>query len=316
MCINIWLIGASLMAEEYAKILNDLNVSFIVIGRGEKSANNFRKKTGIDVFVGGLDFFLLQNPQPASHAIVTSGIEQLGVLTAALLNYGVKNILVEKPGALTLQEIIRNEHLAQKKNAKVYIAYNRRFYSSVNKVKEIANEDGGITSFHFEFTEWSHIIENIPKLPEIKSEWFIANSTHVIDAAFYLGGMPSEWSAYSGGELTWHRPSIFTGAGMTNQHILFSYCANWEAPGRWGIEIMTAKHRLYLKPMETLQIQNIGSVAMEPVILNDQLDKSYKPGLYLQTKCFIEGVNNDSLCSVSEQKKHWEIYLQIKGIGL
>lgn len=301
------------MAEEYAKVLNDLDIPFIVIGRGEDSANNFRKKTGIDVFVGGLEKFLLRNPMPASHAIVASGIEQLSAITIFLLNYGVKNILVEKPGGLTFQEIIASEDLARKKNAKVYIAYNRRFYSSVDKVKKIADEDGGITSFHFEFTEWSHIIENISKLPEIKSEWFIANSTHVIDTAFYLGGMPLKWSAYSGGELAWHKPSIFTGAGITKRHALFSYCANWESPGRWGIEIMTHRHRLYLKPMETVQIQNIGSIAIESVELDDLLDKNYKPGLYLQTKCFIEGSDDKRLCSVSEQKKHWEIYLKMKG---
>lgn len=309
---HVWLIGASQMAVEYAKVLKDLGVGYIVIGRGENSARSFKEKTGVDVIIGGLNKFLLQTPQPATHAIVSSGIEQLGAVTNCLLSYGVKNVLVEKPGGLTYQDIVSIEHLSREKKAKVYIAYNRRFYSSVIKAKDIIKDDGGITSFHFEFTEWAHVIENTPKLPEIKSEWFIANSTHVVDTAFYLGGMPEEWSAYTSGELSWHTPAVFTGAGSTNRNALFSYCANWGAPGRWGVELMTRKHRLYLKPMETLQIQNIGSVILVPVDLDDELDKKYKPGLYLQTKDFIED-SDRYLCPVKEQKECWEIYMRMKG---
>ena len=57
---------------------------------------------------------------------------------------------------------------------------------------------------------------------------------------------------------------------------LFSYQANWNAPGRWGIEILTSQHRLYLRPMEKLQIQNTGSVDISEVEIDDQLDKEFK----------------------------------------
>lgn len=314
MCTKVWLIGASLMAEEYVKVLTALSVPFVVIGRGESSAEKFKKNTGVDVFVGGVEKFLLKKPEVASHAIISSGIEQLGLLTTSLLNYGVKHLLVEKPGGLSLQDVTANDNLAKKQNARVYIAYNRRFYSSVNKAKEIIDKDGGLVSFHFEFTEWSHVIETIPKLPIIKSEWFIANSSHVIDTAFYIGGIPQEWSAYSGGELSWHKPSVFVGAGKTDQLTYFTYCANWEAPGRWGIELMTRNHRLYLRPMEMLQIQKNGSVVVEPVDIDDRLDNEFKPGLYLQTKSFIEGNKEDNLCTISQQKEHWDIYDRMKGL--
>lgn len=95
--------------------------------------------------------------------------------------------------------------------------------------------------------------------------------------------------------------SKFCVAGISTEGALFSYHANWEAPGRWVIEILTKKRRFLFKPMESLQVQILGSVAVNAVELDDTLDKDFKPGIYLQTKAFIE--NDDSrFCSIREQK--------------
>ena len=65
---------------------------------------------------------------------------------------------------------------------------------------------------------------------------------HVVDLAFYLCGKPDEISCYTTGGLNWHSAaSVFAGAGITKKNVLFSYNANWGAPGRWGVEIMTKK---------------------------------------------------------------------------
>ena len=119
---------------------------------------------------------------------------------------------------------------------------------------------------------------------------------------------------FSNGELSWHKPSNFSGAGISEKNALFSFQANWNAPGRWYVEFLTSKHRLYLKPMETLQIQDKGSVKIEPVNIDDSLDKQYKPGFYLETKSFIEG-NHSRLCSVADQYKHLNsVYYKIMGM--
>ena len=48
-------------------------------------------------------------------------------------------------------------------------------------------EDGGVTSFHFEFTEWSHQIQHLQKAPGVMDHWVLGNSSHVLDLAFHLG---------------------------------------------------------------------------------------------------------------------------------
>ena len=194
---NIWLIGAGQMAVDYHKVLNDLEVPFTVVGRGESSAKIFSERTGVRPFIGGLDNFLTTNPEKCTHAIVAVGVETLAYTTSLLLEYGIPNILVEKPAGLNKKEIRFVTKLPKEKNAKVYVAYNRRFYASVLKAKEIIEADGGVKSFNFEFTEWAHEIEPLKKAEGVKENWFLTNSTHVVDLAFHLGGKPKKISSFS-----------------------------------------------------------------------------------------------------------------------
>ncbi|PIW70462.1 MAG: myo-inositol 2-dehydrogenase, partial [Ignavibacteriales bacterium CG12_big_fil_rev_8_21_14_0_65_30_8] len=286
---KIWLIGAGPMALDYVKVVKDLDVEYLVIGRGEESASVFYNEAGIRPITGGLDAFLQKNPVSCTHAIVAVGVELLAKTTIDLLNYGIENILVEKPAGLNREEIEKVARLTAEKGANVFVAYNRRFYASVIRAKEIIEEDGGVTSFNFEFTEWAHTIEPLKKAPGVKENWFLANSSHVVDLAFYLGGKPREISCYTAGGLSWHpSSSIFAGAGVSENGALLSYQANWRAPGRWGIEILTKRHRLILRPLEKLHVQEIGSITEVLVNIDDQKDIEHKPGLFHQTKSFID----------------------------
>ena len=312
--IKTWLIGTGNMGKEYAKVLSALQEDYIAVGRGEESAASFEAMTGHPAVRGGLADFLQTRPAVPDRAIVAVNIEQLAAAALQLLDYGVKEILLEKPGFGNIADLEELTAAIDRTEGRVFLAYNRRFYSSVLKAEEIIRQDGGVMSFHFEFTEWAHTIkpENYAKV--VLDHWLLGNSSHVIDTAFFLGGHPREISCYRSGGLSWHpAASVFAGAGVSDHGALFSYCANWEAPGRWAVEILTKKHRLYLKPMESLQIQDIGSVAVNPVEIDDRLDKEFKPGFYLQTQAFIKG-DYARFCSVGQQKEHIEhFYLQMSG---
>lgn len=309
----IWIIGASTIAREYAKVLNALGYEYRIIGRGEENARTTEKTLACKVITGGIDTFLSTMPEKPDAAIVATNLRSLAPSTIALIQYGVRRILCEKPGFLFPCECEKVVKTAEKSNAEVYLAYNRRFFASVLEAERIIMEDGGVKSFYFEFTEWGHVIEKYHKPQDELSNWFYANSSHVVDLAFYLGGSPRKLNTYTGGEISWHKPAIYTGAGITDEGALFSYQANWNAPGRWGIEVLTHRHRLYLRPMENLQIQHIDSVAINPVEIDDHLDKKFKPGFYLETKAFLTR-DTQKLCSIEEQYRHLKtIYNKILG---
>ena len=310
--MSIWLIGAGYMAQEYAKVLNELAPEYEVIGRGEKSALNFESNTKHKVRKGGLTNALEISKSP-DQAIVAVGVEDLSNVAIELVHSGVKRILLEKPAGLNKKEVKDVREVAASYGVDIMVAYNRRFYTSTKVIKELIGKDGGATSCIFEFTEWSQVIEPLVKAPGVKESWFLANSTHVVDLAFHICGFPKEFTAWKKGSLSWHpSASRFCGSGVTEQDVLFNYHADWKAPGRWGIEVLTKKNRYILQPLEELQVVELGSLKILGIEIDDQKDKQFKPGVYNQLKAFLEA--DDSLfCSIEEQLQHIDIYNKIAG---
>ena len=314
---RVWLIGSGQMAEAYSQILTDQSVDYLVVGRGNKSAKTFEERTEIPVITGGVENALNSLPAPKK-AIVTVNIEHLFAVTEKLIRAGCNQIMIEKPGCLYQSELERLNALAENNRATVFIAYNRRFYSSVQKIKELAAADGGITSAYFEFTEWSHIIRDLTKGPGVQERWLQANSSPVLDMCISLIGYPAEgkWHSWHGGTLDWHPASArFHGSGLSEKGIPFSYHADWESPGRWGVEVLTRKRRYILRPMETLMCIAQGSVETEEVELNNEVDLRYKPGLFKQSEIFLSDDKEKQiqLCSLIDQIKAFPTYCRMAG---
>jgi predicted dehydrogenase len=311
---KVLLAGAGNMAAEYVKVLDALGAEAVIVGNRQASVDAFNEKTGKHAVAGGVAEFLKDNKNSFEFAIVAVNVNQLFEVTKTLINSNVKNILVEKPGGLKKSDMDELLKLADERHANVYIAYNRRFYASVEVAKKIIDEDGGLLSFNFEFTEWSHVIEKLTHPDEVMQRFFLCNSTHAVDLAFYLGGFPKELKCQRNGGLAWHKAgSVYSGCGVTERDIPFVYQANWEAPGRWSVEFLTKQHRLYLRPMEKLQIQNKGSVAIDFCEIDDKIDTDFKAGLYAQTKAFLTGEGAEKLCTLVAQRKHMDVYADISG---
>ncbi|OQS46747.1 hypothetical protein B0T49_13755 [Chromobacterium violaceum] len=311
------LIGSGPMAIEYAKVLKAQAREFLVVGRGVTSADTFTKKTGESVLTGGLDDAIASGRLPrATSAIVSVGVEALYETSVALLKFGVKHLLIEKPGLMRPDQIGPLQEAARLAGARVYIAYNRRFLASVRRAREIIAEDGGLTSFTFDFTEWGHEIKTLTKAPGVKELWALGNSSHVLDLAFHLGGAPKRLHATCAGALDWHPASaVFVGSGVTTADVPFAYHADWDAPGRWGLEFCTRRHKLIFRPMEKLQVMRKGSVQIEELAADEEdarLDAEFKPGLFRQVEAFY-AADTGALCTLDELGANLKHFCEIAG---
>lgn len=308
---KLLLVGAGNMAIDYAHVLNHLEQSFDTVCRTQKSANNFTEKTSKPCMIGGLDG--ISEFSGYEMAIIATPVLSIFDCAKTLIENGVTYLLIEKPGGIDEAQIAELNQISSKHNSKVFIAYNRRFYQSVQEAKKIIQEDGGGHTAQFDFTEWSHVIQGIDMPNELKKNWFLANSTHVVDLAFYLIGKPTELSAYQSGNLSWHKPSKFSGSGITDKNILFHYGANWESAGRWSLEITTAHRKLIFCPLEELKSQHKGTIAIINVENIDySKDKSYKAGIYEQTKAFLNR-EQGTLKPLEEQVNDFKFYNKILG---
>ena len=287
--MKVLLVGAGPMAVAYGAVLNALGVSWTVVGRGAASAAKFEAATGMRPVLGGLASYLESCPRPLDLAVIVAlPIPELAGAAQILAEAGVGRILLEKPAGLTVTEVDAVAQAAARTGVQIFVAYNRRFYASVYAARELIAQDGGVTSFHMEFTELVDRILASNKDRTVLSNWFLANSTHVIDLAFYLCGQPTQVTGITAGELDWHSAgAVFVGHGRTRAGAVFSWHADWSSAGRWGIDIRTPRRRLLLQPLETLAVQDKGSFSLAPHAIADELDRRYKPGLYREVEAFL-----------------------------
>lgn len=287
--VKVLLVGAGPMARAYAKVLNALSASWIAVGRGAGSAETFAKEIGVTPVIGGLAGYLWSHAGcQAEMAIVALPISQLAGATIELAKAGVRRILVEKPAGVTASEIGDVMETAARTGCDIFVGYNRRFYSSVDAARALIAADGGVSSFHFEFTELADRLRGTISDRAVLNNWLLANSSHVIDLAFNLCGAPATMSGAVSGALDWHPAgAVFAGHGQTQSGALFTWHADWTSAGRWGVDVRTARRRLILQPLETLAIQEKGSLAIAPCTIADELDRQFKPGLFRQVEAFL-----------------------------
>lgn len=323
---TIAIIGAGPMAQAHWQALHALGLKADIYGRGESSAAAFTKATGARVFRGNLSENLSQRQTPLRFVIIATGLEALAHATQTALTHGAQHILVEKPGGIDLQEI---KKLAKVPRANaIKIAYNRRFLPASRTVKTLCQEDGGITSLHFEFNENIPLITSLEQHnKKVKNNWFFANSTHIVDMAFFLGGLPSHIDksifahcVQAGTPATNSTPHLadmsYVGCGQyqcaqTQAVIAFSYLADWRSAGRWGIEICTRKRRFIMKPIETLMAIERGSFGAIPIPLQDEEPEDLKAGLYNMLKTFTQNPEHESFLSIAQQSDRLQAFSQI-----
>jgi N-acetylneuraminate synthase len=294
---TVYVVGTGYMAKEYVKSLLKLNKNIIVIGNTKKTCEDFEKLFNINVISGGFEQYKFR--EEPNFVIIATPIDSLINHMKIAISNNAKNILVEKPAGLDYNELNDVLKLADKTNIRV--AYNRRFHASVLKAKEIIKNDGGVTSFKFDFTELVDRIDFKKFSKDVLNKWIISMSSHLIDLAFFLVGKNVIFDNIAQfGKLAWHKYSIYSGSG-TCDNIPFVFNANWNSAGRWKLEINTKNNLLLFCPLEKLQITKRNCLNPEPVIIDTSDELEIKHGVYLQTKCFLEDPNNENLLSLKEQ---------------
>ena len=288
---DILLVGAGPMALAYAATLNALGRDYSVCGRGRDSAERFAQQTNVQPGTGDLRDQLEARATRPDCAIVATGILDLPDAARALLDHGVARILIEKPGAVDVETM--EALAAYDSHGRIRVAYNRRFLSSVAEARNLIVKDGGAQTVHFEFTELPDRVLSVGHSQKVLENWLLANSSHVIDLAFFLAGAQEDGSdvTVTGqaamGHLDWHSPgSRFVGCGQIGERTLFSYSSDWGSGGGWGVEATTPRRRLRLRPLESLTQQLCNTFAIDPVVLPDETD--LKPGLLGMLKAFLD----------------------------
>lgn len=310
---NVLLFGSGYMGAEYSRVLDTLDCDVTIIGRDEEKAKKLAEQYGFLALGGGIAALDGVDCSSVDLMIIALPIEILKDAAIECLKKGIRNILLEKPGAVDLKELheIKSN---MNKNTNLRIANNRRFYNSVRKLKVHIEMDGGAIGCFFDFTELEKYLLQSTKDRRVTERWGFANSTHVIDTAFFLIGKPIELLGARSGSWECH-PSgtVFAGHGKTAT-CLFSYFASWEGAGRWNIEIATRRGRYKLSPLEELQFCAKNQFTWQTLDFLDDDDTRWKPGLLKMTKAVLYGEDSmRNLPTIDEQIETCKLINKICG---
>ena len=309
---RVLLVGTGQHAREYAKVLRFLEQDFDIVGNRRETCEKISKELDVIALYGGVERNKESIIRNDYSCFINSGpAESLALSTQFLTSLGLKKGLIEKPAILDESDI-EIYNLIQDRS-QLFVGYNRRFYGSTRKVMKMIEEDGGITSFNFDFSEWPSRVENKESLSNReRSRWFFYNSTHIIDLAFYICGKPSRLYSTSSGKnkIKWHLSSSkWAGSGISCDDITFSYRSDWMSPSRWVIEIFTKNRKIVMCPIEEVKTFDCISMTFSDVAL-EKSDR-FKPGLLDQTSLFLSN-DYDSIKTLDDQISDYsDIFLKI-----
>ena len=326
---DVLLVGCGKMGMDYASVLAKLQVPYIAIGRSAAGVKKFQESTGHEAISGGLEFFLSQHPVPARAVVVilcvtisqTPSVVDLLLASNRSGQITISGMLLEKPLAVDYTQALEVVAKVSESHVTAYVAFNRRFYPAVQRLKEIIERDGGVEYVHFEFNEWEERFDKAVSAcllsPVEASNWEFVTNCHVIDMAFYLaGGAPQNVSCLSTtGNLQpieYHPKAVaYGGSASTTHGTLITWKAYYRLKAPWMVEVVTSKKIKYqLNPIETL-LQLDGAQA--EVVVGSQHDPGgLRPGLeplvqeFLCTLAQPGAQTNSGLVTLSE----FELMLQ------
>lgn len=246
-------VGYGKMGTQYVNVLRALRVPRITVcARSAAPLATLQGLEGIEAVAGGVER-LMRRPQPGEVAIVATPTLTLLEVTERLVALGYQHLLIEKPVSLWSRHIEHLAHRLERQGVEAVCAYNRVAYPSLLEARWRAQEEGGITSCTYTFTEFINRLDLTKYPPDETARWGIANSLHVVSMAHALIGFPATWHGHRAGSLPWHPTgAVFVGSGVSTQGIPFAYQADWGSTGRWSVEFHTPVSSYRLCPLEQL----------------------------------------------------------------
>lgn len=311
--IKVAVIGAGFMATEHMKAFNGLpNVKIVGIhSRSPDRAAKLAETYGTRVYSS---MALLHAEAQADLVVVT--VPELSMTAIAEECFAFPwTVLLEKPAGYDMVQATRIRDAA-KNRRDVYVALNRRAYSSTRQALAALASHSSQRFIRVLDQQDQRAAREIHGQPEIVAKNFMfANSIHVID---YL-------RVFGRGEITSVTPIVPWNPkkpGLVLAQVQFSsgdvglYEGIWDGPGPWAVSINTAEQFVEMRPLEQVSIQLRGTRKVtRPGIDSD--DSAYKAGLRYQAQQAVRAARGQpaELATLSDSWQSMKLVASIFGMG-
>lgn len=311
--VRVAFVGAGYMTSEHIKAfasLGDVEIAGI-FSRSEDRAAALAAPFGAIVARSVADLY-----ERTKADLVVVSVPELAMADLAIQCFTQPwVVLLEKPAGYNLGDARRISDAASQANAKAYVAFNRRAYSSTRgALEQLSDQDG--PRFIKVLDQQDQVAARIHHgQPELVAQYYMfANSIHLIDY----------FRVFGRGDIVAVTPIVAwtpDAPGMVVAKIDFSsgdigmYEGIWNGPGPWAVSISTPAKRIEMRPLEQAMVQLRDTRTQIPIETSDD-DKSYKPGLRYQAEQALLAVRGEDnrLATISDSLQSMKLVADIFGL--
>jgi len=191
-------------------------------------------------------------------------------------------VLLEKPVGYNLCDAEEIEAAARAKNRSVFVALNRRHYSSTQTVVRDLKELPGQRFIRVQDQEDQFQALQAGQPKTVVDNWMYANSIHVIDY-FLTFGRGKIYNVEP--IIPWNAddPNYVVAKVSFDSGDVGLYEGIWKGPGPWAVSVNTPEKRWEMRPLEQAAFQITGQRKLD-VVEAHPWDTQFKPGLRLQAE--------------------------------
>ncbi|PAV49232.1 oxidoreductase [Pseudomonas sp. HAR-UPW-AIA-41] len=313
--LKVAIVGAGYMASEHLKAFTATGEAKVV---GITSRTRPRAEQLVADFPGVVVYDSLEEMYRETLAdIVVVTVTELHMADVAKRCFQFPwLVLLEKPAGYNLADAEDIHAAALAKQARVYVALNRRAYSSTRQaVQRLADNDGPRFIKVLDQQD-QHAALTIYKNPPLMVEnYMFANSIHLIDY-FRVLGRGEVASVENICRWDPENPGVVLALVTFSSGDKGLYEGIWNGPGPWVVTVNTPSERLEMRPLEQVLVQRYGERRNEPLEI-DPMDSQYKPGLLFQARQTLHAARGEpaELASLEDALKSMELVAHIFNMG-
>jgi predicted dehydrogenase len=290
---KVAIVGAGYMAREHIRAFQDvpglqiMGIQSRTRARAEEIAARFHIPAVCD------SLSELYDTSRADLVVVSVPELEMNKVSRACFQYPW-SVLLEKPAGYNLSDAEDIMLAASKKNSRVFVALNRRSYSSTQSVLNDIKNISGQRFIKVQDQEDQVRALQAGQPKTVVDNWMFANSIHVIDY-FRMFGRGKICAVEP--VIPWNpnKPGFVIAKIAFDSGDVGLYEGIWDGPGPWAVSINTPEKRWEMRPLEQAAFQIAGQRKLE-IVASHPWDIQFKPGLRLQAEkavAAVKGVTND-----------------------
>jgi predicted dehydrogenase len=194
--------------------------------------------------------------------------------------------LLEKPAGYDLADAQAIADAAHASQRRVFVALNRRLYSSTRAAADDVAARGGPRYIRVQDQQdqASALANGQPAL--VVKNWMFANSVHTIDY-FRVFGRGQVTQVTPVVPWTPERPGVVISEVRFDSGDIGIYEGIWDGPGPWAVTVALPSRRWEMRPLEQASFQNRGERVLNPTDIHPW-DKTFKAGFRRQAELAVE----------------------------